>query len=125
MEDIYIVSGVRTAIGDFGKSLKDIAPTRLGELVIRAVLSATGIAGADVQHVVMGNVIHTEPRDAYLSRAAAVDAPQRPLYKPAQPAARSRRLSFSTLEIGGCQRRPAPDGQDRWPIRLLPAKPRA
>ena len=74
MQDIFIVAGKRTAIGDFGKSLKDISPTKLGELTIRAALQQAEVAPAEVQHVVMGNVIHTEPRDAYLSRVAAVEA---------------------------------------------------
>ncbi|HQT62933.1 MAG TPA: acetyl-CoA C-acyltransferase family protein [Acidocella sp.] len=74
MQDVFIVSGQRTAIGDFGKSLKDIPPTKLGEIVIRAALTQAGLAPTEIQHVVMGNVIHTEPRDAYISRVAAVDA---------------------------------------------------
>ncbi|MDE8344041.1 MAG: acetyl-CoA C-acyltransferase family protein [Acidocella sp.] len=74
MQDVFIVSGQRTAIGDFGKSLKEIPPTKLGEIAIRAALKAGGIEAAEIQHVVMGNVIHTEPRDAYISRVAAVDA---------------------------------------------------
>jgi len=74
MQDVYILSGQRTAIGDFGKSLKDLPPTKLGEIAIRAALSRAGVAAAEVQHVVLGNVIHTEPRDAYISRVAAVDA---------------------------------------------------
>jgi acetyl-CoA C-acetyltransferase len=74
MQESFIIAGKRTAIGDFGKSLKDIPPTKLGEIAIRAALADAGVAAAEVQHVVMGNVIHTEPRDAYLSRVAAVDA---------------------------------------------------
>jgi acetyl-CoA C-acetyltransferase len=74
MQDVFIVSGKRTAIGDFGKSLKDFSPTKLGEIVIRAALQASQVEARDIQHVFMGNVIHTEPRDAYLSRVAAVDA---------------------------------------------------
>jgi len=74
MEDVYFLAGQRTAIGDFGKSLKDIPPTKLGEIAIRAALASGGVAAAEVQHVVMGNVIHTEPRDAYLSRVAAIEA---------------------------------------------------
>jgi len=74
MQDVFILGGKRTAIGDFGKSLKDFAPTKLGEIAIRAALSAAEVAPAEVQHVVMGNVIHTEPRDMYLSRVAAIDA---------------------------------------------------
>lgn len=74
MQESFIVAGKRTAIGDFGKSLKDIPPTKLGEIAIRAALADAGVAPTEVQHVVMGNVIHTEPRDAYLSRVAAVEA---------------------------------------------------
>lgn len=74
MNDVFILSGQRTAIGDYGKSLKDVPPTRLGEIAIRAAVAKSGVEAAEIQHVVMGNVIHTEPRDAYLSRVAAVDA---------------------------------------------------
>jgi acetyl-CoA C-acetyltransferase len=74
MTDVFILGGQRTAIGDFGKSLKDIPPTKLGEIAIRAALGKANVDAAEIQHVVMGNVIHTEPRDAYISRVAAVDA---------------------------------------------------
>lgn len=74
MEDIYIISGVRTAIGDFGGSLKDMAPATLGKLVIAEAIRRAGIEGSDVQHVVMGQAIPSEPRDSYLARIAAVEA---------------------------------------------------
>ena len=72
--EVYIVSGVRTAIGDFGGSLKDIPPTELGTQVTREALSRAEVSGGEVQHVVFGNVIHTEAKDMYLSRVAAVNA---------------------------------------------------
>jgi acetyl-CoA C-acetyltransferase len=72
--EVYIVSGVRTAIGDFGGSLKDLPPTELGAQVTREALSRAQVAGDEVQHVVFGNVIHTEAKDMYLSRVAAVNA---------------------------------------------------
>ena len=72
--EVYIVSGVRTAIGDFGGSLKDIPPTELGGQVAREALSRAHVAGDEVQHVVFGNVIHTEAKDMYLSRVAAMNA---------------------------------------------------
>ncbi|MBN8927337.1 MAG: acetyl-CoA acetyltransferase [Rhodospirillales bacterium 69-11] len=72
--DVVIVSGVRTAIGDFGGSLKDIPPTELGAQVAREALSRAGVDGAEVGHVVFGNVIHTEAKDMYLSRVAAIGA---------------------------------------------------
>src|SRR3978361_167990 len=72
--EVYIVSGVRTAIGDFGGSLKDLPPTQLGADVTREALSRANVAGNEVHHVVFGNVIHTEAKDMYLSRVAAVNA---------------------------------------------------
>ncbi|HEX8603415.1 MAG TPA: beta-ketothiolase BktB [Pseudoduganella sp.] len=72
--EVVIVSGVRTAIGSFGGSLKDIPPTELAARVTREALSRAGVTGDDVGQVVFGNVIHTEPRDMYLSRVAAIEA---------------------------------------------------
>ena len=74
MQEVVVVGAVRTAIGDFGGSLKDTSPADLGALVIRSVLERTGVQGADVGHVVMGHVVNTEPRDMYLSRFASVNA---------------------------------------------------
>lgn len=74
MTDVFILSGQRTAIGDYGKALKDVPPTKLGEIAIRAALAKSGVEAKDIQQVVLGNVIHTEPRDAYISRVAAVNA---------------------------------------------------
>jgi acetyl-CoA C-acetyltransferase len=73
-QDVVILSGVRTAIGDFGGALKDVPPAKLGEIVIREVIARAGIAADQVQHVVMGQVIPTVPQDAYLARVAAINA---------------------------------------------------
>jgi acetyl-CoA C-acetyltransferase len=74
MQDVMIMSGVRTAIGTFQGSLKDKSPTELGGIVAMESLARAGVAPAEVGHVVFGNVIHTEPKDMYLSRVAAVNA---------------------------------------------------
>ncbi|MXN75862.1 acetyl-CoA C-acyltransferase [Burkholderia sp. 4701] len=71
--EVVVVSGVRTAIGDFGGSLKDFPPTALGAKVVREVLQRAQVAGDEVGHVVFGNVVHTEPKDMYLARVAAID----------------------------------------------------
>ena len=70
--EVMVVSGVRTAIGDFGGSLKDIPPAELGSQVTREALSRAGVAGEEVGQVVFGHVIHTEARDMYLARVAAL-----------------------------------------------------
>jgi len=72
--DVMVISGVRTAIGDFGGALKDLSPSALGSHVIREALNRAEVAGTEVGHVVFGNVIHTEPKDMYLARVAALGA---------------------------------------------------
>ncbi|MDZ5649619.1 beta-ketothiolase BktB [Nitrospirillum sp. BR 11828] len=74
MTEVYIVSGVRTAIGDFGGALKDLTPGDLAAKVARAALDRAGVAHDAVGHVVFGQVIPTEPRDAYLARVAGIGA---------------------------------------------------
>ncbi|WP_404479248.1 beta-ketothiolase BktB [Novosphingobium sp. BL-52-GroH] len=74
MDPVYILSGVRTAIGSFGGSLKDQPPAHLGSIVIAEALRRAGVSPSDVGHVVMGQVIPSEPKDAYLARVAAINA---------------------------------------------------
>ena len=71
--EVVVVSGVRTAIGTFGGSLKDTPPTELAALVLRESLARAGVDGKDVGHVVFGHVVNTEPKDMYLSRVAAIN----------------------------------------------------
>ena len=71
--EVVVVSAVRTAIGTYGGSLKDIAPTELAAQVVREVLSRAAVDGKDVGHVVFGHVVNTEPKDMYLSRVAAIN----------------------------------------------------
>jgi acetyl-CoA C-acetyltransferase len=73
MREVVIVSAVRTAIGTFGGGLKDVAPTQLGATVVREALARAKVDGAEVGQVVFGNVVHSEPRDMYLARVAALD----------------------------------------------------
>ena len=70
--EVVVISGVRTAIGDFGGALKDFAPTDLGARCVREALVRAKVAPEEVGHVVFGHVIHTETKDMYLSRVCAV-----------------------------------------------------
>src|SRR6266508_4764490 len=71
--DVLVLSGVRTAIGRYGGGLKDVPPCDLAATVVREAVSRSGVDPADVGHAVFGNVIHTEVRDMYLGRVAAVN----------------------------------------------------
>ena len=70
--EVVVVSGVRTAIGDYGGSLKDIAPTELAAQVVREAVKRAKVDPQEVGHIVFGNVIHTEAKDMYLSRVACI-----------------------------------------------------
>ncbi|MBC00125.1 MAG: acetyl-CoA C-acyltransferase [Rhodobacteraceae bacterium] len=72
--EVVLVSGVRTAIGSFGGSLKSVPPTELGAKVAAEAIRRSRVAATDIGHVVFGHVINTEPRDMYLARVAAVEA---------------------------------------------------
>ncbi len=72
--EVVILSGVRTAIGTFSGSLKDVAPSTLGANCAREAMQRADISPDAVGHVVLGSVIHTEARDMYISRVAAVEA---------------------------------------------------
>jgi acetyl-CoA C-acetyltransferase len=71
--EVVVVSAVRTAIGKYGGTLKDFAPTELAAMVVREAVSRAGVEPEAIGHCVFGNVIHTGPKDMYLSRVAAVN----------------------------------------------------
>lgn len=70
--EVVVLSGVRTAIGTFGGSLKSQAPTDLAALVVREAVSRAGVNPEAVGHCVFGHVVYSEPADMYMSRVAAI-----------------------------------------------------
>ncbi len=74
IREIAVISGVRTAIGDYGGALKDQAPVDLATKVIAEAVRRAGVTPESVGACVLGNVIHTEARDMYISRYAAIQA---------------------------------------------------
>jgi acetyl-CoA C-acetyltransferase len=71
--EVVVLSGVRTAIGSYGGSLKDKPPTELGAAVVREAVKRATIKPEEVGHVVFGNVVHTDTHDMYLARVAGVN----------------------------------------------------
>ena len=67
---VYIVSAVRTPIGSFGGSLKDISATKLGATAIQAAVERAGIKGSDVDEVLMGCVLQANLGQAPARQAA-------------------------------------------------------
>ncbi len=72
--EVFVVSAVRTPIGSFGGGLKDVPLAQLATLAVKESLARSGLPAEQIDHVVMGTVIPTEPRDAYLGRVAAIEA---------------------------------------------------
>ena len=73
MEDVFVLSAVRTPIGKYGGGLSSVPPCDLAAKMVRESVSRSGVDPEQVGHAVFGNVIHTEKRDMYLSRVAALD----------------------------------------------------
>ena len=70
MQEVYIVAAVRTAIGSFGGSLKDISATQLGAIAIKGAIQKAGIAPTEVNDVLMGNVMQANLGQAPARQAA-------------------------------------------------------
>ena len=74
MNDVFIMSANRSAIGGFGGALKTFCPVDLGTLVAKEAIVRSGYDPKEIEHAVFGNVIHTEPRDMYVSRVIALQS---------------------------------------------------
>ncbi len=74
MTDVVIASAARTAIGSFGRSLRDVPPSELGATVARVAIERAGLGPEQVDQVVFANVIHTAPEDMYMARVVGIRA---------------------------------------------------
>ncbi len=119
--DVFVVAAARTAIGTFGGSLKDTPLADLATTAVRAALERSGAPADAVGHLAMGNVIPTEPRDAYLSRVAAMQAglPQE------VPAFNVNRLCGSGLQAIVSSAQSILLATPRWPLARAPSPCRA
>ena len=74
MSSVVITSAARTAIGSFGRGLRDVPPTELGATAARAAIERAGLEPGQVEQIVFGNVIHTSSEDHYLARVVGLAA---------------------------------------------------
>ena len=71
--EVVFLSGVRTGIGRYGGGLKDMPPCDVAATVVREAVARSHVPAEEFGHAVFGNVIHTEARDMYVSRVAAIN----------------------------------------------------
>jgi acetyl-CoA C-acetyltransferase len=71
-KDIVILSAVRSAIGAFNGSLKDIEPAELGGLVIKESIARSGVDPKEITFATVGNTIPTDSRYPYVARVATI-----------------------------------------------------
>jgi acetyl-CoA acetyltransferase len=73
-QDIFILDGARTAIGTFGGALSTFTPAELGVIAAKSAIERSGVAAADLDNAVAGNVIPNSPRDLYLGRVIGMES---------------------------------------------------
>ena len=72
--EVVVLSAVRSAVGGFGGSLKDMEPSDLGAVVIKEAIARAGVDPKAVSFASVGHCIPTDSRYAYVSRVATVNA---------------------------------------------------
>lgn len=75
---VVIVGAARTAIGTYGGTLKDIPACELAVFAVKEAFSRAKVDPASVGQIVLGNVIHTEARDMYVSRVVGINSGMAP-----------------------------------------------
>ena len=72
-KDVYIVSAARTAVGNFGGSLRDVSAIELGTITAKEALKRAGLTGAEIDEVIFGNV-GQYGLNAFLARLVSLNA---------------------------------------------------
>lgn len=107
MREVVIVSAVRTAIGSFGGSLKDVPSSELGAIVIKEAVNRAGIKLELVEEVVMGNVIQAAQgqnvaRQAAVKAGLPVEVPAMTINKVCGSGLRCVALAAQMIKAGDC-----------------------
>ena len=73
-KEVVVLSAARSAIGTFGGSLSTLEPAELAGQVMKETVARSGVPSDQIGNVVVGHVIPTDARFAYVSRVAAIQA---------------------------------------------------
>ncbi len=105
MENVYLISACRTAVGSFGGTLKDISATKLGEIVIKEAATRAGIDLKDIDEVIMGNVLQAglgqnPARQAAVNAGVPVESPAFTINKVCGSGLKAVSLGYAAIVLG-------------------------
>jgi acetyl-CoA C-acetyltransferase len=108
MEKSVIVAAVRTPFGRLGGGLKDYAAPELGALAIRAALDRVGLEGAEVEYVIMGQVLQAgvgqaPARQAAVGAGIPIDVPSDTVNKVCASSLRAVEIADSMIRAGDAE----------------------
>jgi len=72
MKEVVIIQGARTPFGRFGGGLKDVSAIQLGVAALKAALERSQIEAAQVEQIIMGNVVQSGADPIYLARHVGI-----------------------------------------------------
>ena len=101
-KEIVFLSGARTPIGTYGRTLKDFTATELATVAAKGALARSGVSPEDIDHVVFGNVMQTSRDAPYLARHVGLNAGV-PVEKPALTVNRLCASGFQAVIEGAYQ----------------------
>ena len=104
MEEVYLVSAVRTPLGSFGGGLASLTATQLGGLAIKEGVIRAGLSPADIQEVIFGNVLSANLGQAPATQAAKFaglpDIPATAVNKVCASGAKAIMLAAQSIALG-------------------------
>lgn len=105
MQQAYIVSACRTAIGSFGGSLSSVSAVKLGEVVIREVIKRSGVESSQVDEVIMGNVLQAglgqnTARQAAIGAGIPVEVPAMTINKVCGSGLKAVNMAAQVIKLG-------------------------
>jgi acetyl-CoA C-acetyltransferase len=107
MKDVVIVSAVRTAIGSFGGTLKDLTAAELGKIAAAEAINRAGINGSQIDEVVIGNVLsaghgQNTARQVAIKAGIPETVPAMTLSKVCGSGLRAVSLAVQMIKAGDC-----------------------
>jgi len=104
MNEVYIVSAVRTPIGSFGGSLSALSATTLGSIAVQEAVKRAGLSAGHIQEAYIGNVLSANlgqaPATQVVKQAGLGDIPATTINKVCASGAKAIMLAAQSIALG-------------------------